>query len=133
MKASAKQYAQALFLETRSKDQKELEIVIEKFLNILRRDNSFSQLEKIVFYFNQYWNKDNNLVEAEIKSARDLGPELDNDLSVYLKNISEANNMELVRKVDDKIIGGFVLKYGDKILDFSIKNKINSFKSNLLN
>jgi len=133
MKIKAKQYAQALFLEARGKEGKELLNVIDRFFEVLRTDNNISQIGKIIFYFNELWNKENSLVEAEITCSRPLESNLKNDILSYLKKISKVENIKISEKENKKIIGGFVLKYGDKIIDASIKNKINSFKNSLLN
>lgn len=133
MKIKAKQYAQALFLEARGKEGKELLNVIDRFFEVLKTDNNISQIGKIIFYFNELWNKENSLVEAEITCSRSLESNLKNDVLSYLKKISKAENIKISEKENKKIIGGFVLKYGDKIIDASIKNKINSFKNSLLN
>ncbi|MCK9438751.1 MAG: F0F1 ATP synthase subunit delta [Patescibacteria group bacterium] len=133
MKIKAKQYAQALFLETRDKKGDDLLKTLDKFFEVLKVDNNLSQLEKIVFYFNNLWNKEYSLVEAEITCSRFLENDLRSDVVSYLKKISQAENIEIKEKEDKKVIGGFVLKYGDKIIDASIKNKINSFKNSLLN
>lgn len=133
MKIKAKQYAQALFLEARGKESEELLNVIDRFFEVLKTDNNISQIGKIIFYFNELWNKENSLVEAEITCSRPLESNLKNDVLSYLKKISKAENIKISEKENKKIIGGFVLKYGDKIIDASIKNKINSFKNSLLN
>lgn len=133
MKIKAKQYAQALFLEARGKEGKELLNVIDRFFEVLKTDNNISQIGKIIFYFNELWNKENSLVEAEITCSRPLESNLKNDILSYLKKISKVENIKISEKENKKIIGGFVLKYGDKIIDASVKNKINSFKNSLLN
>lgn len=133
MKIKAKQYAQALLLEIKNKKGEELLKVLDRFFEILKIDNNLSQLEKIIFYFNNFWNKENSLVEAEITCSRFLESDLRADVLAYLKKVSQAENIEIKEKEDKKVIGGFVLKYGDKIIDASIKNKINSFKNSLLN
>lgn len=133
MKIKAKQYAQALFWEAKGKEGKELLNVIDRFFEVLKTDNNISQIGKIIFYFNELWNKENSLVEAEITCSRSLETNLKNDVLSYLKKISKAENIKISEKENKKIIGGFVLKYGDKIIDASIKNKINSFKNSLLN
>ena len=110
MKIKAKQYAQALFLEARGKEGKELSNVIDKFFEVLKTDNNISQIGKIIFYFNELWNKENSLVEAEITCSRSLESNLKNDVLSYLKKISKAENIKISEKENKKIIGGFVLK-----------------------
>lgn len=131
MKNSAKQYAQALFLEVKSAKNKN-EDLVNNFVNVLKNDNCFSQLEKIIFYFNELWKKEYSLVEAEISTARKIDDNLKNILSEYLTKISQAKKIKITEKESPKLVGGFVLKYNDKIIDFSIKNKLNKFKNSLI-
>lgn len=41
--------------------------------------------------------------------------------------------VELEEKVDDKLIGGYILRVGDRQLDYSIKKQLNDLKLTLLN
>lgn len=132
MKIIAKQYAQALFLEIKNQKDNDVSNVVLKFVEILKKDNCLSQMEKIIFYFNELWKKEYSLVEAEISTARKIEPELKQNLVDYLTKISKAKKIKIIDKENKKIIGGFVVKYDDKIIDASIKNKINKFKNSLI-
>ncbi|MFA5420808.1 MAG: F0F1 ATP synthase subunit delta [Patescibacteria group bacterium] len=133
MKIKAKQYAQALFEELSNKSEGDKSGVVERFVGILIKDNNVSQIEKIIYYFEKIWNKEYSIVEAELKTSQKVGDETRNLLIDYLKKVSEVEDVKITEKEDKKIKGGFVLKYKDKILDASIKNRLNSFKNNLLN
>lgn len=133
MKAKAKQYAQALFLEVKDEKPEDLQSLVANFFETLKKDNNLSQAEKIISYFIVLWDEENSLVEAEMLSSRALEQSLKDEVILYLKNIVKTENIKISEKENNKIIGGFVLKYKDKIIDASIKNKINSFKNNLLN
>jgi len=41
--------------------------------------------------------------------------------------------VELEEKVDDKLIGGYVLRVGDRQVDVSIRKRLNDLKLQLLN
>lgn len=132
MKIVVKQYAQALFSEIKDQAEKDISGIINNFVEILKKDNCLSRMEKIIFYFNEFWKKEYSLVEAEISTAREINSELKKDLVEYLTKISQAKKINIVEKENDKLIGGFVVKYNDKIIDASIKNKINKFKNSLI-
>lgn len=132
MKIVVKQYAQALFSEIKDQAEKDISGIINNFVEILKKDNCLSQMEKIIFYFNEFWKKEYSLVEAEISTSREINSELKKDLVEYLTKISQAKKINIVKKENDKLIGGFVVKYNDKIIDASIKNKINKFKNSLI-
>lgn len=133
MKTKAKQYAQALFLELKDKNREDILPVVEKFFNILKKDNNLSQIEKIISYFSNFWNKEYSLVEAEISTARSVDKGLEDEIVDYLKKIAQAEKIKISSSENKKILGGFVLRYKDKIIDASVKNRINTFKNNLLN
>lgn len=132
MKTKAKQYAQALF-EGLKFEKEESSKVVDKFVDTLIADNNVSQIEKILYYFNKIWNKENSVVEAEIKTSGKISDDIKSGLLNYLKQISKAEGIKITEKEDKKIMGGFVLKYNDKIIDASVKNRLNSFKNSLLN
>lgn len=132
MKAQAKQYAQALFLEVKDKSSDEMALALDNFLQVLKRDNCVSQVEKIISYFNNFWQKEYSLVEAEITTAEVLETSLKKEIIDYLIEKSKAEKIKINEKENKKIIGGFIVKYGDKIIDASVKNKINLFKNNLI-
>lgn len=132
MKIKAKQYAQALFLEIKNKNKEEVLVAISNFIEVLKKDNCLSQIEKITFYFNEFWKKEYSLVEAEITTSRKLDSSLMQNVVDYLMLLSKAKKIKIEEKEEKKIIGGFIIKYSDKIIDASIKNKIKIFKNNLI-
>ena len=54
---------------------------------------------------------------------------LTNDLRTKFKNMvaeQTGRSVELVEKVDESLIGGFVLKIGDRLMDNSVQHKLKS-------
>ena len=78
MKIVAKQYAQALFSEIKNPAGKDISDIITNFVEILKKDNCLSQMEKIIFYFNEFWKKVDNrcanpfIILMEITSFKSL-------------------------------------------------------------
>ncbi len=132
MKISAKQYSKALFAEIYGKSEEESLPILSKFVEILKNDNSLSQIEKIIKYFSSLWKKESSLVEAEVSTARKINDSTRESLINYLKKISDVEKIQIVERIDEKILGGFIMKYEDKIIDASVKNKIKTFKNNLI-
>jgi len=128
MKIRPKQYALSLFESLKDKDKKEAEEIIKKFAQVLVDNNQASQVEKIISYFSNLWGKENGLVEAEIVSARKLDNKVVKLLNDYIVRLSDAKKVSIEERVDPNIIGGVVIKYGDKIMDNSLKTEIRDFK-----
>jgi F-type H+-transporting ATPase subunit delta len=54
----------------------------------------------------------------------------------YLKDLIKIvlkTEVELANKIDQNIIGGFVIRVGDKQIDSSVKSSLNIAKKKLLN
>lgn len=133
MKATPKQYAQVLFDSVKDASKEEASDVLDKFSKILVKNTQISQLEKILNYFNTIWNRENNILEAEIITARELR---EDELSNIKKFTTEkANGREIVFKtvINENLKGGFVVRLGDEIFDSSLRNRISSLKQSLNN
>ncbi len=131
MKIKSQQYALALFELVKDKKGQELEKIVANFARLLTERNDDFKADKIALEFENLWYKENSVVRAEIKSARPLKPATIKALSDKLRNISGAKELSLSEKVEIDIIGGAVIKYGDKILDAGLKNRLDKLKEAL--
>jgi|AntAceMinimDraft_4_1070372.scaffolds.fasta_scaffold62708_1 F-type H+-transporting ATPase subunit delta len=132
MKINAKQYAQALLDLIEGKDEKASTQVIVEFSKTLKKNNQLAQLEKIIYYFKNLYNKRYSIVEAEVVSKEALSEASLKEVTNYLNNLDKDKNLELSQTSSNKIIGGIVIKYGDKILDNSLRTRLNQLKTSLL-
>lgn len=133
MKISSKQYAQALFELSKDKDKVEVLEVVGNFANFLVKNNDFFKLDKILNDFNNLWNREFSIVEAKISSAHPLTNEIKDLLKEYLVKSSFAKEVVTDSVVDKNILGGVVIKYGDRIFDASLKTNLSRLKQTLLN
>jgi F-type H+-transporting ATPase subunit delta len=131
MKISKKQYAQALFEVVKDLDKKNAKKAIKKFADILVKNNKVSQVDGIITYFTDFWNKDKSIVNAEIVSSRKLGRNIVQAINSYVVKISNAKNVEVKEKIDEKIIGGVIVRHSDKILDMSLRNRLALLRNSL--
>jgi F-type H+-transporting ATPase subunit delta len=133
MKISDKQYAQALFLEMKNDSSRDSSFVFDKAIEILKKDNRLSRLERVLELFINLWKKDQSIIELEIVSARPLEEGLREKVEEELLKRSKAKELKVNEKKSRKVIAGFVAKYNDKIIDASISNKVKTLKNNLIN
>lgn len=129
MKISQKQYAQALYELVNGKSEQEIISVIEKFVKVLINNNDTGKINKIVSSFSDIWNEKNGIVEAEIVSARKLDDQIVKLLNGYIVRLLDVNEVVLRPQIDADILGGVVVRYNDKLLDNSLKTRINKMKS----
>lgn len=103
------------------------------FFNIVARKNRESLLEHIALAVQEQYRTIQGIQSAEVISAVPLNPSLRDELGQRL--VAETGKrIELIERVDPSLIGGFVLRVGDKQIDSSVKNSLrklrNKFKDN---
>ena len=99
-----------------------LELLVDKHREVL--------ISEIAKEFLVYANAARNIQEAEITSAMELK---DKDLEEIKKKLAECTgkNIRLVTKVNADLIGGVVVRIGDKIIDSSALSRLQGLKSRL--
>jgi F-type H+-transporting ATPase subunit delta len=132
MNIPTKQYAKTLYKIIDGKSKNEAEKIIEDFVAAMSENNDLGKIKKIIEEFNKTWNREKGIVEAEILSAKELDKDIVKLLNSYIVKLSGANEVVLSERVDKGLLGGVVIRYGDKVLDGSLKTKINDLKNNLV-
>lgn len=132
MKITPKQYAESLYQSVRNKKDSQIKSVIENFVKLLAANNDMAKADKITGQFKKIWNREEGIVEAEAVSARELDKKIVKLLNGYIVQLSGARKVLLKQKVDKNILGGVIIKYEDKILDGSLKMKLNELRSKMI-
>lgn len=131
MRISPKQYAAALF-ETLSGLKKEEALKkVHSLADILQADNEVYKLDRIIKEFSLLWNKEYSIAEAEISSARQIAAEEEAKLESFIKQKLQAKEVIIKKNIDPSLMGGLVVKYGDKIFDASLKNRLAALKTSI--
>jgi len=133
MKITAKQYATVLLESLEDKNEKQAGEIIKKFADVLRANNHLSLLGGIIRFFNEAWDKKNNTVEAEIVTARVISKQAIAELEKFIKSRAGSDKVEMSEKIDPSLLGGVVLRYGNKSLDLSLKTKLADLKRQIVN
>jgi F-type H+-transporting ATPase subunit delta len=124
MKIKTKQYASALFESYEETDKQKKEEVLSNFVKILKDNNDLHLLDRILADFIDIWDKNKNIVRAEISSAYNLDEKTEDVLINKIKELSAANDIDVWKNINKKLLGGVVIKYGDRILDSSISTRL---------
>lgn len=131
MRINSKQYARALYGLTRDKNEADVDSVIIKFAGELKRGGQLKLVNEIIEKFNEIWNEQNGIVEAEVISARELESSQVCKVESYIKEKYKAKKVVLKNRVDKNIKGGVIIKVGDEIIDGSVKKKLVLLKESL--
>ncbi len=86
---------------------------------LINKGREASLPEVIVSFIKQY-KELKNIHSVKLTTAVPVSQEIKNAFVEQIKKTSAIQNIELEAKVDEKIIGGFVLQAGDQLIDASI-------------
>ena len=90
------------------------------FVQLLIKKGRESNLPEIITAFIEQYKKYKNIYTIKLSTASPLSDELKNVIIEQIRKTSEMQNIELDTKVDEDLIGGFVLEAGDKLIDASV-------------
>lgn len=77
-------------------------------------------LPEIINAFIQQYKEFKNIHVVHLTTATPVSEELKQAIVSQIRSTSDMQNIELETKVDDRLIGGFTLQAGDKLVDASI-------------
>ncbi|MBC7567201.1 MAG: ATP synthase F1 subunit delta [Pedobacter sp.] len=78
--------------------------------------------------FIEQYNVIKGIVTAEVTSATELTEASKAEIEAIVKRETNANQVVIKSKVSEKLIGGFILKVGDRQFDASIAHGLNKLK-----
>ncbi|GAA3966987.1 ATP synthase F1 subunit delta [Pedobacter ginsengiterrae] len=78
--------------------------------------------------FIEQYNKIKGIVTADVTTATVLSGAAKEQIVAIVKRELGANEVIVNEKIDEKLIGGFILKVGDKQFDASIASGLNKLK-----
>lgn len=102
------------------------------FLSLLLQKNLFKYIPEIFTQFRQLVHEKLGLMDVHLVTATPIDASVQEQLIHKLEHIYK-KKMFLTQKIDPKLIGGGILTVADKMIDFSIRDKLNHLKQTLLN
>jgi len=97
------------------------------FLKLLARNRRLFVLPDIAIAFRALLAEYRNEVTAEVTTAVALTDDQTDELRATLK-AKTGRNIDLAAHVDPSLIGGLVVKIGSRMVDSSIRTKLNNLK-----
>ncbi|MBL6875492.1 MAG: ATP synthase F1 subunit delta [Chitinophagales bacterium] len=102
-----------------------------KFINLLVLKGREKHLVEMVHSFMELYNKANHIVKATLTTAIPVDKKTVEEVRSLLLTNKLTESVEIQTKVDPTIVGGFVLKYGDMLLDNSVERKLQLIKKQI--
>ncbi len=98
-----------------------------EFMNILVRKKRESILEVVADEFEILYKTHKDITVAEVRTATALDEALRAEIMQVVKKMAP-NQVELKEIIDPEIIGGFIIKVGDKQVDASVLRKLTEYR-----
>ena len=95
---------------------------------IVTRKGREQYLPEMAKAFKHQYNVMQGIVEATVTTVAPMTAAIKKELSDVLKKLTKDSKVVLTEVVDPEIIGGFVLKIGDKQIDDSVSSRLRAVK-----
>lgn len=92
----------------------------DSFIHLLINKGRESALPEIATSFIHQYKEVKKIFTVKLTTASPVSDDLKKSIVDHIKSTTEMQNIELETAVNEKIIGGFVLQTGDKMVDASI-------------
>lgn len=130
MKISPKKYAIALYDVASKAAKNEQGRIAEKFFKLLLKKNALSLLPLIIDDLEKYIDQQSGQIRAELFTAHQASKTIVNELRQFLADKSR-EKVVLRERLDKDLLGGFVLKWRDFLLDASVKAELKRLNQQL--
>jgi F-type H+-transporting ATPase subunit delta len=105
--------------------------ITSTFLNLIVKKGRERHLAEVAVSFIDSYNKLNHIAVATLTTAVPVDSATTDKIKNLLLSIDGNTSVQLETKVDPNVVGGFVLKYGDKLLDYSIQRKLHLIRKEI--
>ena len=100
-------------------------------LDILVENHRLPVLPRLRREYERRWRGANNLLPVTVTSAVELDDAVVERIGDEIGR-QTGRTVELTREVDPSIVGGFVVRVGNAILDASIKNRLDNLRKQIV-
>ncbi|PQL95630.1 ATP synthase F1 subunit delta [Apibacter adventoris] len=100
----------------------------QHFITLVIKQNRESDLidiaEEVIHIYNEY----KGILQVTITSAIPLEDKTISDILIKYGKLDDPKKVRVDNKIDESIIGGYILRLGDQQLDASVKTKLENIK-----
>lgn len=97
------------------------------FLELLAEKHRMPALFRVRRRFDELWAKENERLAVTVTSAIELDPSVVESIGAEIEK-KTGKTIELTSRVDESIIGGIVLQVGNRVLDTSIRSRLDRLR-----
>lgn len=101
------------------------------FLRLLLDKQRVSIVGEIARQYENFSNEALGILVADVTTARAMSDSLDKKLVAKLGEVT-GKTIKLRKHLDEKLIGGVIVRMGDKLVDGSLKSRMKALEAKLL-
>lgn len=98
-----------------------------RFLELLAERHRMPFIHRIRRAFDELWREERKLLPVSVTSAVELDPQLISSIGSRIEE-QTGRSVELESRVDPDVLGGLVLQVGDRVLDASVRNRLERLR-----
>ena len=107
----------------------EISGIAANFVRLVAAKRRLFALADMIRDYNKLHDSARGLTRAEVTTAAPLSDAQIAELKEQLRGKAEGQDVELAVKVDPAIIGGLVVKLGSRMVDGSLRTKLNAIRN----
>lgn len=102
------------------------------FLELVIQKERYQELEAIFLYFEDRVREERRIGVAKVTTAIELSDGKKAEVLEKLLHTTAYESFEMQYEVDPSLIGGMIIRIGDRVVDSSIRQKLAEIKKDLL-
>ena len=111
--------------------QESSSVYMNNFLEVILLNDRANILYDVLKLVLELFDQEDNTYDVTVTSASPLSEEQKARLLAIVSQKFEIKTRRLAEKIDEDLIGGFVIKAKNKVIDTSIRSQLQTFKTNL--
>ncbi len=100
------------------------------FLELLVEKQRTTEIFRVRRHFDELWKQENRRIDVTVTSAVALEPTVAEKVGEEIER-QTGQKVELASRVDAEILGGIVLQVGNKVLDASIRARLEKLRKSV--
>jgi len=100
------------------------------FLSLLIEKGRMPEIFRIRREFEELWKHENRRIDVTVTSAIELDPAVVSKIGEEIQR-QTGQEVDLASRVDEDILGGVVLQVGNKVLDASIRSRLEKLRKSV--
>ncbi|MCK9304402.1 MAG: ATP synthase F1 subunit delta [Bacteroidales bacterium] len=103
---------------------------LSDFIDLILKNGREPEIPRIMMSYADLYRKTHNINKCRLTTAIETDAATDNGVVSFVKKIS-GGEVEIEKRTDPSIIGGFILEIGNRVLDASISGRLKEIRREL--